>query len=42
VSVGIADLGGGLEIRPFAKTDWLNSRLARFPKPLVQLPPKKP
>ena len=42
VSLGIAQLGDGLELRPFAKTDWLNRRLARFPKPLIQLPPKKP
>jgi len=42
VSVGIAQLGDGLQIRPFAKTDWLNSRLARFPKPLVQMAPGKP
>jgi hypothetical protein len=42
VSIGIAQLGDGLELRPFAKTDWLNRHLARFPKPLVQLPPKKP
>ena len=42
VSVGVADLGGGLELRPFAKTDWLNARLARFPKPLVQMQASKP
>lgn len=42
VSIGIAALGEGLELQPFAKTDWLNNRLARFPKPLIQLPPKKP
>lgn len=42
VSVGIADLGSGLQIRPFAKTDWLNERLAQFPKPLVQMRPDKP
>jgi hypothetical protein len=42
VSIGIAQLGDGLEVRPFAKTDWLNSRLAKLPKPLVQLPAKKP
>jgi len=42
VSVGIADLGDGLQIRPFAKTDWLNERLARFPKPLVQMAAAKP
>jgi hypothetical protein len=42
VSVGIAELGNGLEIRPFAKTDWLNSRLAAFPKPLVQMADSKP
>jgi hypothetical protein len=42
VSVGIADLGSGLQIRPFAKTDWLNERLAQFPKPIVQMKPDKP
>jgi hypothetical protein len=42
VSVGIAEMGDGLQIRPFAKTDWLNERLAAFPKPLVQMPPSKP
>lgn len=42
VSVGVANMGDGLQIRPFAKTDWLNSRLAEFPKPLVQMPPAKP
>jgi len=42
VSVGVADLGDGLQIRPFAKTDWLNSRLAQFPKPVVQMPRDKP
>jgi len=42
VSVGIAQMGNGLQIRPFAKTDWLNERLALFPKPLVQMAPAKP
>jgi hypothetical protein len=42
VSVGIADLGSGLQVRPFAKTDWLNERLAQFPKPLVQMKADKP
>lgn len=42
VSVGIASLGDGLEIEPFAKTSWLNSRLRAFPKPVVELPPSKP
>jgi hypothetical protein len=42
VSVGIAELGDGLQIRPFAKTDWLNARLAEFPKPLVQMAASKP
>lgn len=43
VSLGVAKFGeGSLEIRPFAKTDWLNERLARFPKPLVQMAPSKP
>jgi hypothetical protein len=42
VSVGVATLGDGLEIAPFAKTSWLNSRLRAFPRPLVQLEPSKP
>ncbi len=42
VSLGVADLGSGLQLRPFAKTDWLNGRLAAFPKPLVQMPADKP
>jgi hypothetical protein len=42
VSLGVADLGSGLRLRPFAKTDWLNAQLAAFPKPLVQMPGKKP
>jgi hypothetical protein len=42
VSLGVADLGSGLQLRPFAKTDWLNERLAAFPKPLIQMPGKKP
>jgi hypothetical protein len=42
VSLGVAELGNGLELRPFAKTDWLNSRLAEFPKPLVQMVAAKP
>jgi hypothetical protein len=41
VSLGIAKLGDDLEIMPFAKTDWLNARLRRLPKPL-ELPPAKP
>lgn len=44
VSLGVADLGTGLQLRPFAKTAWLNERLAAFPKPLppVQMSAKKP
>lgn len=42
VSVGLANMGDGLEIQPFAKTDWLNARLRAFPKPLVQMAPSKP
>lgn len=42
VSLGVANMGDGLTLRPFAKTDWLNSRLAEFPKPLVQMTPDKP
>jgi hypothetical protein len=42
VSLGVANVGDGLKLRPFAKTDWLNEQLARFPKPLVQMPAAKP
>lgn len=42
VSLGVADLGDGLELMPFAKTGWLNERLQRFPKPLVEMQPAKP
>jgi hypothetical protein len=42
VSLGVADVGNGLQIRPFAKTDWLNERLAQFPKPTIQMAGKKP
>jgi hypothetical protein len=42
VSLGVADLGTGLQLMPFAKTGWLNERLAQFPKPLVQMQPAKP
>jgi hypothetical protein len=42
VSLGIANLGNGLEIMPFAKTDWLNEHLREFPKPLVQMSKDKP
>lgn len=42
VSLGVADLGNGLQLRPFAKTAWLNEQLARFPKPLIQMAPAKP
>jgi hypothetical protein len=43
VSVGIAKLDDGhLQVRPFAKTDWLNERLAQFPKPTLQMPREKP
>lgn len=41
VSLGIAKLQDDeLQIRPFAKTDWLNERLAKFPKPLKMAPSK--
>jgi hypothetical protein len=42
VSVGVADLGDGLQIMPFAKTGWLNEKLAQFPKPLIQMQASKP
>jgi hypothetical protein len=41
VSLGIASSGDGLELMPFAKTNWLNERLRQFPKPL-QMRPDKP
>lgn len=41
VSLGVADLGHGLELMPFAKTGWLNEKLAGFPKP-VRMQPDKP
>jgi hypothetical protein len=41
VSVGVADMGGGIEIMPFAKTGWLNEHLRAFPKPL-EMPASKP
>jgi hypothetical protein len=41
VSVGVAELGQGLSVRPFAKTEWLNEQLARFPVPAVRME-KKP
>jgi hypothetical protein len=43
VSLGVAKLQDQrLELKPFAKTEWLNARLAEFPKPLVQMAPAKP
>jgi hypothetical protein len=42
LSLGIAKLGGDLEIAPMAETEWLNARLRRFPKPLGQMAPEKP
>lgn len=43
VSLGVAKLQDQhLELRPFAKTEWLNSRLAQFPRPLLQMPAAKP
>jgi hypothetical protein len=42
VSMGVADVGDGLKLRPFAKTAWLNEQLAHFPKPLIQMPAAKP
>ena len=42
VSLGIANLGNGLELMPFAKTDWLNEHLRQFPQPLVQMSKDKP
>lgn len=42
VSLGVADLGTGLELMPFAKTGWLNDKLAGFPKPVVRMQRDKP
>lgn len=42
VSLGIASKNGKLELMPFAKTGWLNERLAEFPKPLVRMTADKP
>jgi hypothetical protein len=42
VSIGIAKTGDDLDIVPLAKTSWLNERLRDFPKPLVQVSPRKP
>ncbi|MEO6603528.1 MAG: hypothetical protein ABIQ16_26830 [Polyangiaceae bacterium] len=42
VSLGIAEEGRGLELKPFAKTGWLDEHLRRFPKPVLILPGDKP
>ena len=42
VSLGIASKGDGVELKPFAKTDWLNARLREFPGPVLQVKPDKP
>lgn len=42
VSLGVADLGDGLSLRPFAKTDWLNEKLKQFPDPPIQMQAAKP
>lgn len=42
ISLGVANVGDGLKLRPFAKSGWLNEQLAQFPKPLIQMPPGKP
>jgi hypothetical protein len=42
VSIGIASDENGLDIEPFAETEWLNARLRRFPPPQRQLAPEKP
>jgi hypothetical protein len=42
VSVGVATDGKNTEIKPFARTDWLNEKLRSFPKPVEQLPAAKP
>jgi hypothetical protein len=41
VSLGLAKMGEHLEIRPFAKTTWLNEHLRQFPEP-EHMRPKKP
>lgn len=42
VSLGLASKGDGLELMPFAKTDWLNDHLREFPKPLLEMKGDKP
>lgn len=42
VSLGFASDGKKTELEPFAKTEWLNQKLKRFPKPLRQFRPEKP
>lgn len=42
VSLGVASDGDGLELMPFAKTEWLNEQLRKFPKPLIEMRGKKP
>ena len=42
VSLGVANMGGGLELMPFAKTGWLNDHLRQFPKPILEMKPDKP
>ena len=42
VSLGVASKGDDLELMPFAKTGWLNERLAEFPKPVLQMKGEKP
>jgi hypothetical protein len=42
VSLGIAGKDGEVEVMPFAKSAWLNERLALFPKPLARFPKGKP
>ena len=42
VSLGVASKGDGLELMPFAKTDWLNERLREFPRPILEMKADKP
>jgi len=40
VSLGVASTGDDLELKPFAKTEWLNEHLRTFPKPVLMNPDK--
>jgi hypothetical protein len=42
VSIGIASDGKHTEVKPFARTDWLNEKLRAFPGAREQITPSKP